>query len=174
MFIYSVPILFAHMQLGTPLELIFIILLLFAVLYISTPFMHSSDEKHWVVLSDLTLYKYLQHAWYGDLRLWIAFAPFFIILNFILFGTDTLAQRGYLTVSSWDEIHFILATPIIFWTITVWRNSYNTYSRIWAAATRFMTLTVFFEYGLKLLIRKDYPRIFFQCQEITLDYASCF
>jgi len=35
-------------------------------------------------------------------------------------------------------------------------------------------LAVFFEYGLKLIIRQDYPRVFFECQEIALDYASCF
>jgi uncharacterized membrane protein YobD (UPF0266 family) len=85
-----------------------------------------------------------------------------------------MAQQSLITVSSWDEIHFVLVTPIIIWTIVVWRNSYNTTSRYWAAALRLMVVTVYFEYALKLLIRKDYPRIFFQCQEIALDYASCF
>jgi hypothetical protein len=37
-----------------------------------------------------------------------------------------------------------------------------------------MTFAVFFEYALKLVIRDDYPRIFFACQDIMLDYASCF
>lgn len=162
------------MQMGTPIELIAITLLLYGVLYISTSCMSLSDKFQCVELSGLTLYKYLQHAWNGELRLWLVFFPFFIFLNLILFATDTIARQGHFSVSSWDEIHFILVMPVIFWTISVWRNSYNTYSRFWAAATRLMTLAVFFEYGLKLLIRKDYPRILFQCQEMTLDYASCF
>ncbi|SHE20222.1 hypothetical protein BPUTEOMOX_1028 [methanotrophic endosymbiont of Bathymodiolus puteoserpentis (Logatchev)] len=83
-------------------------------------------------------------------------------------------MQGNFTVSSWDEVHFILLTPAIFWTLCVWRNSFNTKSRFSAAGARFMTFAVFFEYALKLVIRDDYPRIFFACQDIMLDYASCF
>jgi len=85
-----------------------------------------------------------------------------------------LARKGEFTVSSWDAMHLILFTPIIFWTIAVWRNALNTSIRSWAVLARFMTLAVFFEYGLKLVIRIDYPRIFFQCQEAVLDYSACF
>ncbi len=156
------------------MELIGLILLLFGVLYMSAPQLSSADQIHQVEYSGLTLYQYLQHAWHGNIKLRLAFVPFFILLNVILLSIDTLAQRGHLTVSSWDEIHFILLMPVIFWTIVVWRNSYHCCSRIWLAVARLMTISVFFEYGLKLWIRKDYPRIFFQCQEIALDYASCF
>lgn len=174
MFIYSTPILFTQMQVGTPFEFIVIILFLYGILFISTPYISSTVDKVTQTFSGLSLYKYLLYAWTGQLKLWIVFWPFFILLNFALFGVDNLTIKNILTVSSWDDIHFILITPIIFWTIAVWRNSIHTDTRYWAAAARLMTLTVFFEYGLKFIIRKDYPRLFFSCQELMLDYAGCF
>ncbi len=174
MFFYSLPIFFTHMQWGTPFELILITLFLYSILFISTPTAspkyNSANENQ----AKLTFYKYLLYAWNGELKLWRVFWPFFIILNLTLFVVDSLTKQGSFTVSSWDEIHFILATPVIFWTIAVWRNSTHLASRYWAAAARLITLSVFFEYGLKLIIRSDYPRIFFSCKELMLDYAGCF
>ena len=174
MFIYSLPILVFNIQLGTPLELILTALFFYILLFISTPFISGLNDREWGKLLGLSFYKYLIHAWTGQLKLWVVFWPFFIFLNLSLYLTDNLAKQGLLTVSSWDEIHFMLLTPVIFWTISVWRSSMNTNLRVYAAGARFMTLTVYFEYALKLLIRKDYPRIFFNCEEIILDYAACF
>lgn len=174
MFIYSLPILFTYMQWGAPREFILVILFFLMVLFISTPYDAHFKEGEWGKESDLTINKYLVDAWVGLVKLWLVFWPFFIFLNIAFFITDNLAKKGSITVSSWDEIHFILLTPVIFWTIIVWRNSINTGIRFWAIAARFLTLTVFFEYILKLLIRRDFPRIFFECQEISLDYAACF
>ena len=174
MFIYSLPIFFVYIQLGTPQEYLGTIVFLLMLLYIATPYGSFFKDAEWGKLSDLTFYKYLFDSWNGLVKLWLVFWPFFIILNVSLWVTDNLARSGNFTVSSWDEIHLILLTPVIFWTITVWRNSLNTCSRYWAVGARFMTLTVFFEYGLKLVIRRDYPRIFFEGQEAALDYASCF
>jgi hypothetical protein len=174
MFTYSLPILFGYMQFGTPVEFIGVICFLLIVLYIATHVDSGFKEREWGAVTDLSLYKYLFDSWDGMVKLWLVFWPFFIILNLSLFGTDSMAKAGIITVSTWDEIHFILLTPVIFWTIIVWRNSFNSCSRYWAAAARFMTLAVFFEYALKLAIRKDYPRIFFECQEAALDYAACF
>ena len=174
MFIYSLPILFTHIQMGTPFEFIVVILFLLIILYIATAVDSNFKETKWGAVSDLTLYSYLYDSWTGMVKLWLVFWPFFIIINLSLLAADSLAKNGSITVSSWDEIHFILLTPVIFWTIIVWRNSLNTCSRYWAVGARFMTLTLFFEYALKLIIRRDYPRIFFECQEIALDYAACF
>ena len=174
MFIYSLPILFGYMQFGSPLEFILVTLFLLAMLGIATTVDERFNEVEWGSVKDLTLYQYLFDSWDGMVKLWLVFWPFFIILNLSLFLCDSLAKAGMFTVSSWDEIHFILLTPVLFWTIVVWRNSANTGSIYWAIAARFMTLTVFFEYALKLAIRRDYPRIFFECQEIALDYAACF
>ncbi len=173
MFIYSLPIFFIHIQLGSPLELFAIILLLMAVLYAVTAFDPSFNGEGEPLFS-LSLYRYLLYGLIGNLKLWVAFWPFFILLNISLFITDWLAVHGKFTVSSWDEIHFILVTPIIFWTIVVWRNSINTSLPLSGALARLMTVFVYFEFALKLLIRKDYPRIFFSCQDILLDYAACF
>ena len=174
MFIYSLPILLFHIQFGTPLELILITLFLYILLFIATPVIPGSNDQEGGKLFGLSFYKYLLHAWTGQLKLWVVFWPFFIFLNLSLYLTDNLAKQGRFTVSSWDEIHFMLLMPVIFWTMSVWRSSMNTDLRIFAAGARFMTLSVFFEYGLKLLIRKDFPRIFFNCEEIILDYATCF
>jgi len=172
MFIYSLPLFFTHIQLSTPLELLLVLLFIFVISYLTAPL--PNKDKECIILKGLSLYQYLIYAWVGHLKLWVVFWPFFILLNISLFITDTLAIQGNFTVSSWDEIHFILLTPILFWTLSIWRNSANTHSRIGAAAARLVVLTVFFEYALKLVIRDDYPRIFFSCQDIILDYAACF
>jgi len=172
MFIYSLPLFFTQIQLSTPLDLLLIVLFLFIISYLTTP--SPNKDGACVSLKGLSLYQYLIYAWVGHLKLWVVFWPFFILLNISLFITDTLAIQGNFTVSSWDEIHFILLTPILFWTLAIWRNSANTHSRIGAAAARLTVLTVFCEYALKLEIRDDYPRIFFSCQDIILDYAACF
>jgi len=172
MFIYSLPLFFTHIQLSTPLELLLIIFFIFVISYLIAPLPNKDEEC--VSLKGLSLHQYLTFAWVGHLKLWVVFWPFFILLNISLFITDTLAIQGNFTVSSWDEIHFILLTPILFWTLSIWRNSANTHSRVGAAAARLSVLTVFFEYALKLVIRDDYPRIFFSCQDIILDYAACF
>ena len=174
MFIYSLVILFTHIQMGSPIELLSIVLFLMVVLYISTPFYPAAYAEGEGEKSSYSLYQYLLYAWIGHLKLWMVFWPFFILLNISLFLTDWLATHGKFTVSSWDEIHFILATPIIFWTIVIWRNSINTRLPFGGALARLMTLFVYFEFALKLLIRKDYPRVFFACQDILLDYAACF
>lgn len=174
MFIYSLPILYLYIQWGSPQEFLIVILFFLIILFIATPHDTFFKETEWGKLSDLTLYHYLFDSWAGQVKLWLVFWPYFIILNISLFVTDNLAKMSYLTVSSWDEIHFILLTPTIFWMIAVWRSALNTCSRYWAIAARFMTLAVIFEYLLKLEIRRDFPRIFFECQELALDYAACF
>jgi len=174
MFIYSLPILFAYMQFGTLVEYLITIIFLLLLLYIATPYSLFFKEAEWGAVSELSFYQYLFDSWNGQIKLWLVFWPFFILLNIVLFVVDDLAKAGEFTVSSWDAAHFMLFTPIIFWVISVWRNSLNTCSRYWAVLARFMTLAVFFEYGLKWVIRQDYPRVFFECQEIALDYAACF
>jgi len=87
---------------------------------------------------------------------------------------DTLVKMGMFTVSSWDDVHLMLLLPTVWWTISVWRCSFNTALIVWVACARWLTISVYFEYALKLLIRIDYPRIFFGCDELLLDYGSCF
>ncbi|MEY3760309.1 MAG: hypothetical protein RIR39_1800 [Pseudomonadota bacterium] len=167
MFIYSLPLFFSQIGLASPLELLIIFMALGGVLFISSP---TSDEN----LHLLTLDNYLFAAWSGRVSLKWVFWPFFLILNGSLYGADTLAKIGMLTVSSWDDVHLMLLLPITWWVKSIWRCSVNTSLRVWMACARLLTLAVIFEYGLKLLIRIDYPRIFFGCEELLLDYGSCF
>lgn len=167
MFIYSLPLFFAHIGLASPLDLLIIFMALFIVLFISSLLGGENPQKQ---SSDNHLFA----AWNGNASLKWAFWPFFLILNACLYTADTLAKTGIFTVSSWDEVHLMLLLPIVWWTTAVWRCSPNTSLSVWAACARLLTVSVFFEYGLKLLIRIDYPRIFFGCDELLLDYGSCF
>jgi len=168
MFIYSLPLFFTEIGLASPLELLIILIALFVVLTISSPF---AGEK---LTSKLTINNYLFAAWSGNVALKWVFWPFFLILNIGLHVADTLAKIGSLTVSSWDDVHLMLLLPVVWWTTAIWRCSANTHLRAWAGGARLVTLAVLFDYGLKLLIRIDYPRLFFGCEELLLDYGSCF
>lgn len=168
MFIYSLPLFFTEIGLASPLELLIIFTALFVVLTISSPF---SGEK---LAFKVTANNYLFAAWCGNVALSWVFWPFFLILNAGLHLADTLAKTGSLTVSSWDDVHLMLLLPIVWWTTAIWRCSAHTQLRAWAGAARLVTVAVFFDYGLKLLIRIDYPRVFFNCEELLLDYGSCF
>lgn len=167
MFFYTLPLFFTEIAWASPVELLVIVLALLLVLFLSAP--ACADN-----LQQLSLKHYLFSAWIGVIRLHWVFWPFFIFLNISLYIADTLAKMGLLTVSSWDDVHLMLLLPIIWWTTAIWRCSANTTQPIFAAACRLLTLAIFFEYGLKLLIRIDYPRLFFGCEELLLDYGSCF
>ncbi len=91
-----------------------------------------------------------------------------------LYTADTLVKMGLLTVSSWDDVHIMLLLPIVWWITAIWRCSANTQFKAYMAGARLVTFAVLFEYALKLLLRIDYPRLFFGCEELLLDYGSCF
>ena len=167
MYIYSLPLFFTVIGWASPAELLLIFMALFFVLFISAPLCGES-------LQQKALDHYLFAAWTGKVALRWAFWPFFLLLNACLYAADMLAKSGMLTVSSWDDVYVMLLLPAIWWATAVWRCSANTGLRAGAAAARLLTLAVFFEYGLKLVIRIDYPRIFFNCEELLLDYGSCF
>jgi hypothetical protein len=166
MFFYSLPILFNEIQLVRPLEFLLMMFGVLLLLYFSAP----QPGQQWQQPSD----SFLLSAWVGGFSLHWVFWPFFLFLNTGLLAADLLAKAGNITVSSWDEIHFALFLTVIWWTISIWRCSANTAHRFWAALARLTTIAVFVEYALKLLIRIDYPRIFFNCEDILLDYGSCF
>lgn len=167
MFFYSLPILFNDIQLVSPIECLLMTVATFVVVYISAP----PPEQNW---QQQPFDSFLLASWLGDVSLYWVFWPFFLLLNASLLATDLLAKSGSLTVSGWDEIHFALLLTIAWWTTSIWRCSGNTQARIWAALARLATIAVSVEYGIKLLIRIDYPRIFFNCEDILLNYGSCF
>jgi hypothetical protein len=167
MFIYSLPLFFTHMGFTSPLDFLVIFITLFIVLFITSLLGRERSQK-------LSSDSYFYAAWNGGVSLKWVFWPFFLILNTCLYAADTLVKAGIFTVSSWDDIHLMLLLPIVWWTTAIWRCSSNTQLSVWAACAQLMTFAVFFEYALKLLIRIDYPRIFFECDELLLDYGSCF
>lgn len=171
MFIYSLPLFFSYADFGSPLELLIIFATLFVVLFLSAPLMDVElEDKPF----NYPLYQYCLYAWTARLALWRVFWPFFICLNLGLFGADYAVRAGIFTVSSWDDVHFMLFVFGIFWTIGVWRNSINCLSRTWMAYARLMTLAMFLEFAIKLFMRMEYPRILFNCTDRVLDYLVCF
>jgi hypothetical protein len=167
MFFYSLPILFNNIQSVSPTECLLMAIALFVLLCAGVP----PHEQNW---QPKPYNNFLLASWLGGMSLYWVFWPFFLLLNMSLVTADLLAKNGAITVSGWDDIHFVLLFPIAWWTTSIWRCSSNTHSYVWAALARLATISVFIEYGLKLLIRIDYPRIFFNCEDLLLDYGSCF
>ncbi len=171
MFFYSLPLFFNETQIGTPLELFLLLITLWGALLISAP---NTDNYTEETSPRYSLYQFILQAWQGQLALWRVFWSFFILLNLGIFSADYSAKAAWISVSSWDDAHFMFFVPSIFWTIAVWRNSENSTSRLEIGSMRLMTILVFFEYALKTFIRHQYPQIFFDCQENLVDYISCF
>ncbi len=170
MFYYSLPLFFNQIKGATPSELFGIVLLFLLVLSLTAPPPEQKEEVEQSLFDE----HYVHLCWLGLKPLWTVFWPWFVFFNLVVFGVDSLVLAGQLSASSWDDVYFVLCLPSILWTIAVWRNSANTQYRIWAALARLMTLALWFEYGLKWVIRFDYARIFFNCNEVVLDYAACF
>ena len=142
-------------------------LALFVVLLIST--VEQADINNGEASAN-----YLFASLSGQVKLIWVFWPFFVILNASLYTADVLVKSGLITVSSWDDVHLMLLLPIVWWMTAIWRCSANTQFKVYSAAARLVTFAVLFEYSVKLLLRIDYPRLFFGCEELLLDYGSCF
>ena len=171
MFIDTLPIIFQYSHLIGPFEAR-VFGGLFGVLFISAPFpVRTVSTGH---CSWSGIYQYAYKSWFGELSMGFLFWPFFLILNGVLYGADSMAQAGTISVSSWGNIHMMLAGPVIWWTVAVWRGSARTGSRWWSACARLGVLCAYIEYALRLYIRNEFPRIFFNCEELLLDYFSCF
>jgi hypothetical protein len=133
MFFYSLPIFFNDIKLASPIECLLMAVAVFVALYISAP----PPEQNW---RQQPFDSFLLTSWLGGVSLYWVFWPFFIFLNSGLFAADLMAKTGAITVSSWDEIHFILLFTVAWWVTSVWRCSGNTQARIWAALARFLPL----------------------------------
>lgn len=172
MFINTLPLIIAQDGVFGLSEFLIVIICLGSVLYISAPFPERdsmTSEK-----SSLGFYQYLLSAWLGEFELWRIFWPFFLILNIALYGTDHWVWSGGISVSSWWNIHFILIAPVLWWATGIWRSSEKTGSRLWIALSRLAVFGAFTEFGLRLYIYFKLPRQFFNCEELMLDYFSCF
>lgn len=143
----------------------------YLLLYISAP----QPEHGWKgYVPGRSVVLIIQDAWFGEMALWRAFWPYFLILNAGLFAADRLAKGAMLSVSSWDSVLVMAVSSSIIWCVAVWRTSANTGSRVWGAFARLATLCVFFDFALRILVRVDYPSEYFNCQEMLLSYTNCF
>ncbi|SMG66651.1 conserved hypothetical protein, membrane [methanotrophic bacterial endosymbiont of Bathymodiolus sp.] len=171
MFINTLAAFFVFTSLISPIEAAVILLLTVYTIYILTPAQALNQEVP-LSLKGINIYMYLQSAWLGRLSLLAVFSPFFIILNGALFYADYRSDVGTYTIASWLTMLVILALPLFWWTISVWRCSSHA-SRIWATMARFLTVAVYYEYSLRLLIGYYYPQIWFNCQQLIIEYGDC-
>lgn len=167
MYIFTLPIFFHSSNILSLPEALFIATGVFVILWILVP-----ETKDYA--GKLTFDNYLFSCWIGSQALWTVFWPFFLMLNVLFLTADLLIKNGYVTVSSWDDLHFVALLPIIWWVVSIWRCSGQTRYRFFSAGARFITISVLLEYALKMYVRTEYPRDFFNCQEQLLDYISCF
>ena len=171
MFVYTLPVIFIHTSLITPIGLIIIILGLYCILHLSAPVPDDTWRDYPLKQIDLS---YIYDGWYGEIALWKVFWPYFLILNTGLYITDYQAIGAAISVSSWDTIQMLFFISSIWWYVAVWRTSEKTGQRIWCALARTATFCAMFDFSLRVLIRVGYPRIFFNCQDVLVNMWSCF
>lgn len=120
-----------------------------------------------------SLYLFLHATWLGQARLSQAFWPFFVILNASLFYIDYRIEQDTYTVASWQTVHMMLAMPLIYWMVSVWRCSDKCTRKIWAVSARVMTFLAIAEFYLRWVVVENFPRIFFTCREIIIQWGDC-
>jgi len=169
MFINTLPIIFTYTRLISPVEAIIFCSAIFFLVYFYTPAINSSSidrpNNGW--------YQFLYAAWLGNMTLWQAFWPFFLLVNGILYYVDYRVMSVTYTIASWKTVHGMLILPIVWWTTSVWRCSANTGHKIWASAARTITLYLFVEYGLRFFISTQYPITLFDCRLLIMEYGDC-
>ncbi len=177
MLINSLSAIFAFTSLISPLEAGFILLLTACMVYLLTSKQQTgyidshvlTEQSHSYVTK---FYFYIQSAWQGKLSLLAAFLPFFTVFNIALFYADYRADNGSYTIASWLTILVILATPVLWWTVAVWRCSRHV-NRLAASVARFLTIAVYYEYLLRIIIAYYYPQIWFNCQQLVIEFGDC-
>lgn len=172
MFFYTLPLIFTQTQLFSLVEFIGLYLSLWVIFTISAPF--PDQGRPAVNVLKISFYQYLFQSWQGVLKLWQMFWPFFILMSGCLYAADFMVKTSVISVSSWWNIHIMLACPIIWWTLAVWRGSAGCSSRWWAGAARLAVFSGYVEYALKVYIYIEYPRVFFNCEDAVLNYFICF
>ncbi|RLA25597.1 MAG: hypothetical protein DRQ62_02065 [Gammaproteobacteria bacterium] len=174
MLINSLSALFAYTNLINYIEASIILLITLSIVYMLTADKLADGEHDRLIIgSDNTnIYMYIQSTWLGRQSLLRAFLPFFIILNCALWYADYRSYNGSYTIASWLTILVILALPVLWWTISVWRCSVHA-SRFWASIARFFTIAVYYEFFLRLIIGYYYPQIWFNCQQLIIEFGDC-
>ena len=177
MLINSLSAFFAFTTLISPLEAGIILVVTFFIVYILMPKQYEIDYASYGLTENTgadgtNIYMYIQSAWLGRQSLVRTFFPFFIIFNSALFYADYRVANGTYTIASWLTILVILALPVFWWTVAVWRCSIHA-NRLWASLARFFTIAVYYEYLLRIMIAYYYPHIWFNCQQLIIEFGDC-
>ncbi len=176
MLINSLSAFFAFTSLISPLEASIILGVTAYIVFILTPKQDAIESGSFELTKtshdNANFYMYLQSAWLGRQSLLLTFLPFFIILNSALWYADYRVDNGKYTIASWLTILVILALPVFWWTVSVWRCSVHA-NRLWASTARFFTIAVYYECILRLIIAYYYPHIWFDCQQLIMELGDC-
>ncbi len=174
MLINTLAAFFAFTTVISPLEAGVILLITAYAIYLATAKDNQSiaDNTHKPIGAGI--YMYIHAAWLGRLSLLRAFLPFFVIFNSVLFYIDYRAEMIRYTISSWFMTLVILAIPLIWWTVSVWRCSYNQTHQLITYLCRYLIVLAYYEYILRFMIRYYYPNIWFDCQQIAIELGDCF
>ncbi len=174
MLINTLSALFAYTSFISPIETCTLLLITAYIVYILTPLQQTDDAvpDSLKTKTNTSIYIYIQSAWLGRRSLISTFLPFFAIFNSVLIYADYRADNGTYTIASWLTILVILALPVLWWTVSVWRCSDHTH-RLWRSAARFFTVAVYYEYILRLVIGYYYPQIWFNCQQLIIEFGDC-
>ncbi|MFZ2724725.1 MAG: hypothetical protein WAX77_00565 [Methylococcaceae bacterium] len=178
MFINTLPIIFTYTRLLNPIEFSLLLILIFLVIYINTS---DYSKRVAVPIYDTVighsvlnhLYLQLLASWLGRSSLAMAFWPFFLLVNAVLYYIDYRIFNLNFTIASWKTAQLMLVLPSIWWIISVWRCSINSRYKIWCCLARAMTVYLLLELGLRFIIVSYYPNTFFDCQLLIVHYGDC-
>lgn len=169
MFSTTLPIIFGFTQLISPLELGLILLAIAGMIFRITPPLNPLAIKH----AYHSFYDYLLSAWLGQFSLNWVFWPFFILLNMTFYYIDYRAINLTYTISSWKTVHSMVFLPIVWWTLAVWRCSAHTHKHYWAVLARTVTVYVYIELLLRMVIGFKYPQLLFDCKQLIIELGDC-
>jgi hypothetical protein len=169
MFINTLPIIFTYTSIFSIFEASIFFTAIFFLVYVYTP----EVNKNWKAKPSNSFYNFLHSAWDGNSSLWIAFWPFFLLVNIILIYIDYRIMNLTYTINSWKTAHGMMFLPIIWWTTSVWRCSKNSRYKFYSGAARTITIYLFLEYFLRFIISSLYPSTFFDCRLLILAHSDC-
>ena len=169
MFLNTLPIIFTYTSLFSPVETIIFLSAIFFLVYFYTPEINSTP----IDKTGNGWYQFLYAAWLGNMTLWQAFWPFFLLVNVVLYYIDYRVMNVTYTIASWKTVHGMLILPIVWWITSVWRCSGNTRHKIWSSAARTITVYLLLEYLLRFIISTQFPNTFFDCRLLIMEYGDC-
>lgn len=169
MLITTLSLLFAFTSFISWYEALIIVAALLVLVYSITPKPQESYEYR----QPSSFYYFLQWSWLGYMRLQDAFWPFFVLFNAVLLTIDYRVDEGTFTAASWATMHFIMALPLVYWTVATWRCSDKCSGRLWAVLARWFTALALFDLALRWVIFNHYPNILFNCQQMITQFGDC-